>query len=479
MSGMIDANVLAEGLIAMASRQKAISSTPTATLGHGAGGLFSSPALDKRLFSALMLPRKGLQSRLPAYPNNLAYPQYGILTGVTATTGSEPEGPCDPFPVAGLMKMCTWSTGFGRMGRQTPVYEIDGIGVLTSRGEHTDFQVVGNPFADNNGMAPTMPGGYGSAPNNELAKMYTEFASSWMRDFARDLYTGNPANNTARGGRKYFRGLDLLINTGYRDSDTGIACPAADSIVRSFGNRNIESNGVSFVRDITNIYRNLRYIAEATGLDPVKWVITMRWSAFYEITEIWPCVYLTYRCNSDDGQRFDAGRAIDMRDQMRGNIYDRTGQYLLIDGERVEVVIDDGIEELGIGAGTFRSKMYFVPLTVIGGTPVTYFDYINYDMPNGAMEFARAVAPNGFYATSDGGRFLWHKPAPTHFCVGQEAKTEPRLVLRTPHLAAVFSGYQYTPIQHEREPFTDSTYFVDGGNTNRANFAPSYYSPTA
>lgn len=477
-SQMVDVNALSRALMGLTHKE--VSSTPTATLGHGPGGLFSSPALERQLFSAILLPRKGLQSRLPAFSNNLAYPQYGILTGVTATTGSEPEGPCDPFPVAGLVKLCTFSTGFGRMGRQTPVYEIDGIGRLNSRGEHTDFQVVGNAFADGNSAnVPTMPGvSLSGAANTEKNKMYLEFATAWMRDFAKEIFTGNPANNTVRGGRKYFRGLDLLINTGYRDSENQVACPAADSIVRSFGNRNIETDGVTLVRQITNIHRNLRYIAEGVGLDPVKWVLVMRWSMFYELTEIWPCVYLTYRCNADDGQRFDAGRAIDMRDGMRGNIFNRTGQYLLIDGEQVEVVIDDGIAEYGIGGGTFRSGMYWVPLTVLGGTPVTYFDYINYDMPNGAMDFARAVAPDGFYMTSDSGRFLWHKPAPTHFCVSMEAKTEPRLVLRTPHLAARFDGIQYTPVQHEREPFTDSTYFVNGGNTNRNAFAPSYYSPT-
>lgn len=473
---------LAQAMVGAMMSQKAVSSTPTTTYAHGPGGLFSHPALERPLFSAMLLPREGLQSRLPVRPSNFANPLYGLVTGVTATTGSEPTGPCDDFPVAGLTKLCMQSTTFGRMGRMSRVFELDRVGLLTDRGEHTDFQFLGNVMAGTN--AANMPsgipglGGLAGMANSEMAKAAFELAVSFARDFARESYTGNPANNTANGGRKYARGFDLLINTGYRDAESGQACPAADSIVRSFGNRDIASFGGTLVREVTNTYRNLRYIARGAGLDPVKWAIAMPWAAFYEITEVWPCAYLTYRCTANDGQRFDAGVAIEMRDQMRGNIYERTGQYLLIDGERVEVVIDDGIEELGIGGGTFRSSIYFVPLTVLGGTPVTYIEYLNYDAPNGAMDAARLMAPEGSYMTTDNGRFLWHKKPPTNFCVQFLVKSETRIILRTPHLAGRLTGVQYTPIQHERSPFTDSAYFVNGGRTDRGGYGPSYYSPT-
>jgi hypothetical protein len=54
-------------------------------------------------------------------------------------------------------------------------------------------------------------------------------------------------------------------------------------------------------------------------------------------------------------------------------------------------------------------------------------------------------------------------------------------MLLTPHLAARLTNIQYTPIQHQRDPFTDGTYFVDGGRTDYIGFppnAPSYYNPT-
>ena len=57
------------------------------------------------------------------------------------------------------------------------------------------------------------------------------------------------------------------------------------------------------------------------------------------------------------------------------------------------------------------------------------------------------------------------------------AQTQPRLLLLTPHLAARLTGIQYTPVQHEREPFSDAAYFVNGGRTDRIGYGPSYYAP--
>lgn len=463
-------------------------STPTAVYGHGPGGLFSMPGMEKPVFSAMILPHLGVQAMLPVRASLYDNPLYAIFTGVTETTGTEPSGVCDDPPVSGLSKLCTHSFVFGRQSRMTRIFDIDRVGRLTHRGEMQDYQFVGNPFGNGNGDNPNVPTIPGAADvtavlNNERNKAVFELAVTWARDFARELYTGNPSNNSAGGGRKYFFGFDNLINTGYRDAITGQACPAADSIVRSFGNRNVATNGGTIVREITNIYRNLRFIAANAGLEPAEWVIAMRWSLFYEITEMWPCAYHTYRCtnsfSTSQTMTTDSTLMIRMRDEMRGDIFRRTGQYLLIDGQRVPVVLDDAIVEDGVGAGEFRSSIYFIPMTVMGGTEVTLLQYIDYNAPNGALAFARQAAPQGFFDTSDNGRFLWHFKPPNNFCVQYLVKTEPRLLLLTPHIAARLTGIQYTPVQHEREPFTDSTYFVDGGRNNYGGYGPSYYGPTS
>jgi hypothetical protein len=233
----------------------------------------------------------------------------------------------------------------------------------------------------------------GNVLNSEIGKALFELGVAWSpRLRARSLHRQSRQQHLGRRRQVLLRPRYRLINTGYRDAVTSQACPAADSIVRSFGNLDIATNGATFVRQVTNIYRNLRYIASNAGLDPVQWAISMPWAMFYEITEVWPCAYLTYRCTNlatSNTAFVDSGDAIKLRDDMRGDVYNRTGQYLLIDGVRVPVVLDDAITELGVGAGSFRATMYFVPLTVLGGTPVTFLEYLDYSAPNGAFEAAR------------------------------------------------------------------------------------------
>ena len=174
-------------------------------------------------------------------------------------------------------------------------------------------------------------------------KAMYEVAGALLRDQAGDIYTGNPTNNTGEG-RQYYRGLDVLINTGYVDSITQAACPAADSIVESFGNLAVGTNGGALVSRIASIMRRLNIIGAMTGMAPVQWVVAMRPSLFYQLSEVWPCSYSTYRCiNSGDfnetgqTQFTNSADLIKMRDDMRGDLYQRTGQYLLIDGVKVEV----------------------------------------------------------------------------------------------------------------------------------------------
>lgn len=475
-------------------RGKAVSSTPTTTYGHGVtgpqpggiAGLFSYPGLEPDIMNAMVLPRLGLLDLLPSRTSIYDNPLYGIMTGVTATTGNEPTGVCDDPPVAGLMKLCTHAFVWGRMSRMTRVLDIDRAGRFINRSDFNDLTLVGNPLVGNDNV-PQVPGS-GSpalAVRSELAKVLFELATAWARDFATILYDGSPAANTAGGGYKEPYGLDILINDGYRDAETGVACPAADSIVQSFGSLAVESNGGTLVSLITSIFRNLRYNASHMRLAPVQWVLAMPWSMFYQITEVWPCAYATYRCQTiGENNRgvVDIVAQNQMRDDMRGDLYGGSGQYLLIDGQKVPVVLDDGIAET-VGAGaSFTSTIYFVPLRVLGNRPVTFLEYVDYDGPMGAMEMARSVAPAGSYYTTNNGRFLWHAKPPTNFCVQSLAKTEWRVILETPQIAARLDNVVYAPSgagQHRAWDPANSSYFVDGGRTDRGAYGPSYYSPTA
>lgn len=289
--------------------EKAVpSSTPTIYYGHGVGGLFSTPATEKPLLSALVLPRQGLLSRLPVRPSNFSNPLYGIITGATATSNTSVEstmGPCDDYPVAGLLKLCQQTAPFGLQGRMSRVFNILRMGRQQDRADHMDLEWVGNPFnpAETGAAVPTAPINFGgnAALRNEAAKAFLELGIAWSRDFAAEVFSGNPISDSTGGGRKYFRGLDLLINTGYRDAITGVACARADSLVLSMNNANITTSAAAqtlLFKNLTAMYRQVNILAADAGLAPATWAFTMHPEVFYETTEFWPVSYATARGNA-------------------------------------------------------------------------------------------------------------------------------------------------------------------------------------
>ncbi len=489
----IDYQKLADAILESRTKEykaeKAFPSTyaPPGIMAHGRGGLFSTPGMERPIFSAFTLPSAGLQNRLPVRPSNTESPLYGLFTGVTASsaTGSnEPVNVCDDPPVSGLAKMMTHTFQWGRFSRMTQVYDITRFNRRNNRAEFADFQFYGNPAGAGDFFTPTTGEGGGNigAANSDIRKILFELAVAWQRDFARKIYTGNPTNNTAGGGYKEFFGFDYLINTGYKDAETGILAPAADSVIVDFGSADISvagANGTKIVNYITSMVRQLQFIASRTGLDPVTWAVVMPHAMFYEISAIWPCSYQTARCTIGSGTSVEIDRRYltEMTDQMRGDMVNRTGQYLLVDGAQIQVILDDGITETQSAGGSYTANIYFVPMTVLGGQVVTWMEYLPFDQNGGAMDAARALAPDGMFWTSDNGRFIWHKKPAQNFCVQMLAATEPRIIMLTPHLAGRINNVKYTPLVNFRswDP-ANTSFYVNGGRTT-AGSVPSLGTP--
>lgn len=315
----------------------------------------------------------------------------------------------------------------------------------------------------------------------EVLMRFLEVGIAYQNQLIRQVYVGNPANNSAGGGYEEFPGLDILIGTNKVDALSGTDCPSLDSDIKNFnyGNINGAAAGDSddIVHVLTAMMRYLRHNADSMGFSPVRWSITMRRDLFWELTAIWPCSYLTYRCNfrNADGTQVvnvDARDQVDFRDAMR------RGSYLLIDGEEIEVIVDDGIVEENnaddprIVSGCFASDIYIIPRTVRGGVVVTNWEY--YDYSQGVMQGVMDGSLSDYFWT-DGGRYLWHKKPPTNWCVQWLSKIEPRIILRTPQLAGRLQNVQYCPLQHVRQPFPGDPYNIDGG-VSTARPGPSLYS---
>lgn len=452
------------------------SGNPSLPYYTGPGGLFGVQGLERDLISTRVQPT-GLAGALPASGSSRMFPLFGYITGFQDVTGANPDGVCDEPPVAGPGKSCIQTAQFGRYSYKTRELEINRLGQQIDRGEFLDLRILNDPLLKQLGsiVAPDVPG----SPNlgREVLMRFLELGIAFQNKLVRQVYTGNPANNTDGGGYQEFPGLDILIGTNKVDALTGTNCPSLDSDIKNFNYSLVDD--VDGPNDIVNVLsyllRYLRHNAETMGLSPVRWAITMRRALFWELTAIWPCSYLTYRCivrNSQNMLNIDANDAVAMRDTMRRE------SYLVMDGERFDVIIDDGIVEETqtdtnrLQSGCFASDIYIIPMTIMGGIVATHWEYFDYQA--GPMQGVADGRLGDFY-WSDGGRYLWHKKPPLNWCVQWEAKIEPRLILRTPQLAGRIQNVAYCPLQHEREPFPDDPYFVNGG-VSTARPGPSLYS---
>jgi len=439
---------------------------------HGPGGLFGVRGLSRDVISTHTQITGSLGELIPIRSSNETQPLFPYITGYLRSDEKEKDGVCENPPEANHFKTCIQTTVFGRKEFMTRQVEINRIGQVVNRGEFTDLQIVNGPLVEQ--MGGLMSNFFGLSNQNsilagrEMVARILEIGVAYQRWFCPQVYTGNPANSAAGGGYKEFTGLDLLIGTNKIDAVTQQACPSLYSDIKDFVYRQVDSTtDPDLVKTITTMMRILQGKARQQGLGPADIRIVMREPLFYAITEVWPCRYMSYRCNVIDGSNidpvpgFDTMQAINMRDSMRN------GQYLLIDGRKVPVILDDCIGEENhadndtIPVGGFASDIYFVPFSARGGTIRTlYWEYYDYSK-NVLPDIAGIRGTTYFW--SDGGVFLWGLKPPDNWCLEVISKVEPRLILRTPQLAGRLTNVVYVPLQHTDDPLPSQDYHVNGG----------------
>lgn len=453
-------------------KTKGASGTSTSYYMHGPGGLFSQAGVNQDVISTVVTPT-GLLEVLPAFPTVYMNPLFQFVTGFRADTGSEASEECGSCKTAGIKKGCITTAVFGRYCRQTKEMNIERVAERINRSEETDLRLL-NPVLGPTG-AFTAGMTRGNIFESEVMQALIEVGVSMERLLARQLWIGNPANNVNTSYME-FPGLELLVTTGHIDAINGTSCPSLDSDIKDFAYQDVcEGNSPSIVETLTYMMRYLKKNASSMQLDPVDFKIVMREELFYELTSCWPCSYLSFRCFTFDGNNIDpvpqinAADGIAMRDQMR------QGKYLLIDGVKVQVVLDDGIPEdtntnnANLAAGEFSSDIYILPFSVRGNFASMYLEYFDFSKAQGDINTA---GMGEYYKTSDNGKFLWMKDN-VMSCFLLEAVIRPRLILLTPHLAGRLQNIKYSPLQHTRQPFPDDGYFVNGGVVERS--APSFY----
>lgn len=450
---------------------------------HGPHGIFSTAGLDNIVVNAHMTPQD-LDPLLRVYPTIYMNPLFPSLTGFSEDTGlegaAEPAGQCDTCP-GGTMQGCTLTAQFGHVCRGSDEISITRVMQFINRGETTPLTLLGDILG---------PGGLSKMPNTptEWLEVVTrsemvKIAILIQRWIMRMTWRGDPAHNNVGGGYQEFPGLEMLVGTGKVDALTGTTCPSMDSLVMDFGFTDVAglNGGNDIVAYISMMEYYTRHNADRMGLMPVNWVLAIRPELWYELTSIWPCRYLTDRCHTATDATgtvvsVNDNTAVLLRDQMR------EGNYLMVNGRRIPVVQCDGIRELhsdaarpdfnaNLGAGEYASDIYYLPLTVRGGMSVLYWEHLDYSKADPQIALTRSS--NDFW--TDGGRFLWDVER-QRGCYKMNAALDPRIVLRTPHVAARLDNVKYTPLLHLRSPWAGDPYFKKGGVSTRTNPADSWYS---
>jgi hypothetical protein len=442
--------------------EKDAAATMTANKLHGVGGLWSVPGLERDIITAHISPF-GIGSELPMFPSSMEDPRFGSLTGFTAVVGSQPSGACGDAPYA-YTKGCTLTARFGLLRFDTNTIEIDKVGLQINRGDFTDLvlrgRVLGYPSLDPKNLNP-----------NQILNILTmsemvTVGVSFERALATQIWQG------VRTIANQFPGLDVQIATGQVDAETNVACPALDSDVKDFNYDLVGGTGRDIVQYMSMMEYYLTFNAQNMGLMPAKWVIAMRPQLWFELSKIWPCTYLADGCkfqgttSSGNAAAFivNDNVNVDLRDRMRDT------KQIPINGNWYDVVTDTGIYEhtnitnAQLRAGEYASSIYFVPMVIQGNFPVTYREYVDYTKAAGDTALLHGLET--FW--TDGGAYFWASEY-EKWCYKLAAKTEQRVVLRTPQLAGKIQRVKYTPLQHLREPDPASPYFADGGVSLRGH----------
>jgi hypothetical protein len=430
---------------------------------HGEGGIFSTFGLDRDIINASIQPR-GLAAMLPLDGSSDTDPRFGSLTGVTASSGTQPDEACEEAPTA-YLKGANLTSRFGLMRFDTNTIEFDKVITRLNRGDFMDLRLLGSLLHNDEMSAGLMPSGMTQDDILNVATLAEMLVVGvqFNREIGRQLWQGNVALTNE------FPGLDNQIATGQVDADTGRLAPALDSDVKDFGWNNVAGPTGNIVTMLSMLMWYLQSNADGMQLDPVKWAIVMRPTLWYELSAVWPCLYLTNRCRNSSGTDVAV-----INDETNTNLTTRmrNDMVLPINGQEYQVVIDHGIYEhtaatdpARLNAGQFASSIYAVPMTILGGVPATSRQYLDYKTPVANAN----IAPFQQYRRdfwTDRGVFSWAYDG-YMWCYKLGAKTEQRVILRTPQLAGRLDHVVYEPTQHLRDPYPDSDYFANGGVSSR------------
>lgn len=476
--GFANAMIAAQQEASKQVAQKATMPTdPSYNMVHGWGSMFGAVqvGIDPDVISTMMHWR-GIGELLPREPVRTLEQFLPFVTGVEPTSSTEPTTECGDC-ISGESEACIQHFPTAKVCRETKAMTMQKAIERLNRGD-IDLTLLNDQLGSNSPWHP----GDSFTTQGEIMQVATAWAllfelpPLFMHALSPMVYTGNPTNNNGNAYRE-FRGLQLLVNTGFVDAFANVTCPALDSDLKSFGYNNIKTTtNPSFHEVLEMAHYYVRNNARGQRLDPVRWAVVMRPQLWQVYSSLLPyqsilATMMSATVPTEYEIVIDGKSLVQERDAIR------QGLMVNLNGENVRVVVDDGIPEsnnandANCQPGEYASDVYLLPLSYLGNRRAMWIEYKDYRFMSGEIAATNDLV-GGFYQPSPDGRFSYSLVRDGR-CFKIQAETEPRIILRTPQLAARIQNVKYVPLQHLREPDPDGSYFFKGGVSTRA--PSSYY----
>ena len=476
--GFAQAMTQAQAEAAKQVAQKAtMPSGPSYNMVHGDGSMFGSVQItvDPEVISTMMHWR-GIGELLPRNPVRTIEDFLPFITGVEPTSSTEPTTECGDC-ISGESESCIQHFPTAKICRETKAMTMQKAIERLNRGD-IDLNLLNDQLGSDSPWHP----GSSFTTQGQIMQVATAWAllfelpPLFMHALSPMVYSGNPNNNNGNVYRE-FRGLELLVNTGFVDAFANVTCPGLDSDLKDMNYANIKtSTNPSFMETLEMAHYYVRNNARGQRLDPVTWVCVMRPELWQMASSLLPyqsilATMMSATVPTEYEVVINGQSLVDERNAIR------QGLTINLNGENVRVVIDDGIPEsnnandANCDPGEYASDVYLLPIRYLGGRPAMRIDYKDYRFMTGEIAATNDLV-GGFYQPSPDGRFSYSLVRDGR-CFKIQAETEPRIILKTPQLAARIQNVKYVPLQHLREPNPDSSYFFKGGVSTRS--PTSYY----
>jgi len=420
----------------------------TSNLLYQGGGIFDV-CTDDTLINA-SLQGVGLMSVMPFVPATEEMKHVGAITslGGSETEVEQPADQCADPPSAGF-KGAEMVYCFGRIRTKSPEYDLADSGLPWCQAQPR-FRMFGDVTVGGEVVYPS-----GSIIDNDPEWGAVQAAVYARQILGRWIWTGNPLTNP-----NMFKGLQLLVNTGYVDARTGLPADGLDSDVKDFGNECVNDPNAT-----KNIYEYISAVVERIKMRSMGAGLGMpQPSDMAIVAPSWllSCLYDYWACMSGPCNVSAQGARIDQMAAREAAEAYRAGSYLPVNGWNIPTIADDFQPFTPLADG-WSADIYILTFQV-GGMPVLFGEYQDFNATSFSVLRSLGIDPSSMtFSVSDGGRFLlWQERKNTCFDVRMVMK--PRIVCLAPFLQGRIANVCCQPLQAPQSPVPwDYPWHPDGG----------------